>query len=275
MEVTQLMTSSPGVDIRISELCTAFDDNLMHVAPYLHNLAEQITADRPDLRWNVMIGDDTSGRLPVHFLKHVLQGQNIFLPTFYIQAGRRARSIVSEQSYANHVERIRDRIGMPLRAVIVSDVAASGDTLNFLKDTLYAFSEQVDTAVVASRYEVQNQIGDSFVGAVGRGAVLNVNRTFESVDVPENATPMYAKLIQRIVPGRIRKVMEPLMPSIMVDPTTYPLTNVEADLRPGAPTAKRSADQTYRELANHCYERMQDLAEAHATGRPESSRNQN
>jgi hypothetical protein len=213
---------------------TQFDQRLQGAKPLLFNLAGQLIDAYPTHQWNVLVGDDTSGRLPTRFIRKVFEAAGVRIPTGYIAASRSVNSNKPLETYANHAERLAAKSGQdPARVLLVTESA--GETLGsirFTHDLIEPFAASVDTAIVASRGTPNEGLGDVYAAAVG----------------DENAL------------GIIWKTFEHPLQTRGEEQWSGALTNLNKNLDPSSAVAGLTGDTGYRHLAAHAYGSMDALA---------------
>ncbi|HSX34517.1 MAG TPA: hypothetical protein VLF62_02635 [Candidatus Saccharimonadales bacterium] len=211
-----------------------FDARLEGAKPLLFNLAGQLVNAYPEHQWNVLVGDDTSGRLPTRFIRKVFEAAGVRIPTGYIAASRSVNGGKPIETYTNHAERLASKSGTdPARVLLVTESA--GDTLGsirFTRDLIEPYAASVDTAIVASRGTPGEDLGDVYTAAVGdEGALDVVWKTFEH--------PLQTRGDEQ---------------------WSGALTNLHKNLDPESAVAGVTSETGYRHLANHAYSRMDELA---------------
>jgi len=214
-----------------------WEHELTDVKPYLFNLAWQLVDAYPDYQWNVLICDDNSARLPSQFIQSVLRKAGYELPLRYISAGRKARAVTSPERYTEYVQQILDGVEQP-KPLLISEAAGTFKTLRYLTQ-LFSVNGGIDTGLIASHIIPPKELGKVFVGGYGRGlAATHVYQTFEAPKL----TADYQLVDNEPFQGHV-------------------LTNLQDSPVAGEPWGHESNDPAYSELAQHCAQRMDELAD--------------
>ena len=147
----------------------------------LFSLADELLSrDKSD--WNVLIGDDASGRLPTRFLRKVLASEGLDLPTFYVAGSAALRLSMGEAPYEEYFSRIESLIGQPLRPLLITETLNTGSTLDFLRKTMAPHIQddfEPEVAVVACNN--RSHIQADYIGGVGNKAICDVWYSFEGL----------------------------------------------------------------------------------------------
>lgn len=255
------LTTSPEANRSqdFDQLLTNFNSSLELCAPYLFNLADQvIESDTERFRDYVIIGEDTSGRLPTRFIRKVLSGIGIDVPTAYICASQQARRQVPAEKYQQHITCIASRHCDRPNVLVVTDNTGTGDTANFIGKLLKPAFRQADLAILASLYTIVPSFPDFdqvMIGGVGRKASDAEYLTFESVSKTSRAA-FLTSLIRHTLPEHLQTRLFRRLPLPRTS-TSYQLTNLVSSRET---YAARTADTRYRTLAKIAYQRMDSLA---------------
>lgn len=179
-----------------------FEEGLLFSKPYLFSLADKLIRHYPERKWDILIVDDLGARLPARFIRKVLEGyQGKTIPTYFIQAGRSARHRVKQEQYSEHIDSIVANSPKSSRPLVVSESAISFTTANFLGELLNPKFEQVDFAIVASRY--RHPAENIFIGGEGYNIIQDTYNTFEGGEKKGLFFHLARKALPRFVKGAI------------------------------------------------------------------------
>jgi hypothetical protein len=235
-----------------------FEHDIENAAPYLFNLADQLLEAYPRHQWNMLIGDDTGGRLPTRFVRKAFEAQGIEIPTHYIMANHDGRDAVEPAVYQEYVRKVLSEVEDP-RVLIVSEDAGAFRTLGYLKELFSSEGAQVDLAVGAIPRPAPETLEPFFAGGIGHTPNAAMWAAFEKIDVGHQ--PLAKRVLRRAVPGVVKRAIANKIPEQMPHATTYPATNLDNIPHDNLPTATLHEDETYRSFAHYCYERMDQLAD--------------
>jgi hypothetical protein len=211
-----------------------FDAGLEACKPMLFELAGKLLDAYDARQWNLLIGDDTSGRLPARFVRKVLAETGIAVPTRYIAASRSVNASKVPGTYNHYAQAITASNGEPVRGLLITESAGEGlGSLHFTHDVLAPYCESLDSAIVASRGTPDAGLGEVYLGApAGDETALHaVWTTFEH-------------------PLQTRRGEQ----------WSGALTNLDRNADPARGDAALAAETTYRGVARYCYGRMDALA---------------
>lgn len=165
------------------------------VHPLLFNLADQLLAAAPTAEWNVLISDDTSARLPGYFVRSVLSHAGYRMPTHFVAGSKAVQARLGAEPYKRRIESIAQQVGAPvLRPLIFTESVGSGQTINFLRDTMSEHADHIETAAVASRVPATGNL--TYVGGVGEEASYDVYYAFESSRNATNSGRLLGRVIR-------------------------------------------------------------------------------
>jgi hypoxanthine phosphoribosyltransferase len=156
-------------------------ESLREVEPLLTTLADKLLDTEQD-RWNVIIGDDTSGRLPTRFIRDVLKADGRDFATFFVVGSAVYRDANGPGPYEQWFDRISRQVGEPLRPLVVTESVGTGAAVNFIRKTMEQYCEQgiePEIATVAVSDEAEDMV--DFYGGKGREAL---NRTWQGFENP-------------------------------------------------------------------------------------------
>lgn len=153
-------------------------ENIEKTQPLLQNMAEQILDTEPD-RWNVLIGDDTGGRLPAHFVHKLMKLDGRDMQTYFVANSGPYRVKNGTRPYREYFGWLKQQVGEPLRPLIVTESVASGAAVDFLRECLEPYSsQQPEVASVAVAEQSIDKV--DFIGGAGPKEIKAVWRAFES-----------------------------------------------------------------------------------------------
>lgn len=146
----------------------------------LFRMADQVVDDAAERDWNLIVGDDTNGRLPTYFIRHALRrvtGRRV--RTVFVNASNAMRDSLGPQEYRDYFSlTLDDRTHRPL---IVTESVGTGAALTFIRDALVRGAEcdGVDAAAIASRHGKPEFL--RYVGAEGNEALRSVFFCLEAI----------------------------------------------------------------------------------------------
>lgn len=188
--------------------------------PLLFSLADQLVQTDPN-QWNVLIGDDSGGRLPARFVRGVLEAEGRGLKTFFVTGSGVYRNVKGEDPYHEYFAMIQEQLGEPLRPLLVTESIGSGATIEFLKQSIAPYCEQAPEVAAVAVDGASQQFAD-YAGGIGEKPLEEVFYAYES------ATRLkFGKRVLRAVLGLIPdNVKAPIKArsSFRVQPPTPNLT---------------------------------------------------
>ncbi len=158
---------------------------LGEVEPLLTSLADKLLETEHDC-WNVIISDDTSGRLPTRFIRDVLQSDGREFSTFFVVGSASYRDANGPGPYEEWFRRISEQMTEPLRPLIVTESVGTGAAVDFIRKTITQYCEpgvDPEVATVAVSDEAENMV--DYYGGKGREAL---NRTWQGFENPPKIT---------------------------------------------------------------------------------------
>ncbi|HVU59699.1 MAG TPA: hypothetical protein VHC98_02575 [Candidatus Saccharimonadales bacterium] len=238
---------------------------LERAKPLLAALAGEVLEAYPRRGWDVLIGDDTSGRLVAHFIRRTLAAHGVALPARFICASHTAQHMFSPAAYERYVDHLADGPLAARRPLIVSENTLTGGTLHFLDEQFSRRFAEVDFALAAARYPaaLAGMSGEVYVGGEGCEASAAAYQAFETVGQC-GVKDFIVGAIGKVAPLAVRRALSGRATSF--NAPTYALTNVtqpDAALAQQAdqlPIASRTTDTRFRTAAAYCYRLMDTLA---------------
>jgi hypothetical protein len=222
------------------------EDRLPEVEPYLFNLADQVLDDVQHADWNLLVGDDTSGRLPTYFIRRVLAENGYDVPTRFVAGSKVLHEELGSDSYRDYFGWMVHSLGQSsTRALIVTESTSSGKTMNLLTSCLAPYVEAIDTAAVANYYV--DKYKTTYAGGSGKDAGFRVFHAFESQSLLTTrsrhlmqARKYIPQPIKNIIPARLKAVgihpSNDLLGLRVPQGATYPI----AHRRPDNPHSARA-----------------------------------
>jgi hypothetical protein len=219
------------------EIQTRFEDGIDVLKPYLFHLADQVVDAYEQKQWNLLIGDDTSGRLVTRFVRLALAQTGVIIPTRYIAASKTVHHLKPFQIFSTYAQQITNPPTENTQGLIVTEsISRKATSLSFIYDLLARYCQTLDTAILGARQQPLEQLGKR--GAVYCGGIEN-------------------KALQT---GVWQALENPTAEKNIDDAWSGPLTNLVVNMDTSSAVARRLPDTTYRSLASLAYRRMNDLA---------------
>ena len=159
----------------------SFELALEAVKPQLFGLAGQLLEARQTRQWNVLIGDDTSARLPVRFVRKVFEGAGGPIDTQFISTSKSTRGVKEEGVFDARAQQMVQGHTEP-RALIVTESAGTYNGLEFLHGVMEPHCQTLDTAIVGARVAPPEgmELGEVYIGGQGDDAVKATWNAFEN-----------------------------------------------------------------------------------------------
>ena len=179
-----------------------------------------------------MIGDDTSARLPVRFVRSVFEQSGHTIPTRYIAASASVNADKPFSTYDTYARQVASSVVKPRALLITETTGATLRSIRFTHALLAPYCESLDTAIIGARSEPTSDLGDVYCGAVRDESVMHaIWLGFEN-------------------------------PTGAVDENAWSgaTNNLDKNFNPEQAVAKRADETAFRSLAAYCYSRMPELA---------------
>lgn len=236
-----------------------FHQGILECKPLLFNMAEQVSTAASESDWELIIGDDCSGRPITRFIRKILEPQGYTPPTTYVCTSQRTRMTTSENLYDQYLETIASHYDRPERVLLVSEKLGSGETAAFISKLLRRHFQLIDFAFLSARYDPPPPVDCDriFFGGVGIDAGMAVYRTFESVVKVHSKRAQFNQILRKFVPEPLKQPLFRRFPLIRTS-SSHPLHNLVPGER--QPMASVTPDKTYRTLAQNTFLRMDLLA---------------
>lgn len=236
-----------------------FQEGLGECKPLLFNMAEQVSAAASQNSWDLIIGDDCSGRPVTRFVRKALELQGFSPPTAYVCTSQRTRMTTSEGTYDRYLDNMASYYDHPERILFVSEKLGSGETAAFIGKLLRRHFQVIDFAFLAARYDPPPYVDSDkiFFGGIGIDAGMAVYGTFESVVKLSSKRAQFNQLLRRFVPEALRQPLFRNFPLIRTS-SSHPLHNLVPG--EGQPIASLAPGTTYRELTLSTFLTMDTLA---------------
>jgi|GEM_PF-4695065 len=227
----------PSVLPPLAKVSQQWQKALDQARPYLFNAAYQVVEAYAEHRWNILICDDASARLPAVFFREVLELSGYKVPLAHICANAVGRAQTDREVYRAYAGELLGKVPDP-RPLLITESVGDGSGLRYLLKLFCEITSKVDVIVVASYYQLPSSFGDVYVGGYGAPfAVRIIHDTFESL---------------RVTSAQCDVSEEPIPGALLAGRQYYPL--------PGEPFIRPTDDPQVRTLATHCIGRMKALA---------------
>lgn len=253
----------------INESIDRFNNDLHSCKPTLWHLADMLIEHaEQNGPWDVLLGDDTSGRLPTRFIRKVLEKKGLGPEkTLYVNASSskyiRDNRDVLDYEVAVDLSQLEQQCERELTdfgegVLVISEAADTFTTLGRIDDSIPE-SVKRNFAIVALGENVilPDRFKEAFIGTQDEAQARAVFFAFEAPGIVDNKE----KLTDILKKNRAAKEIANLL-GIRRNRrlSSYPKTGLVSGDQ-GSFTAKRSSDNSYRALTNHCYRAMDVLAE--------------
>lgn len=212
----------PDAEIKMVD---SFEAGIRRAKPYLFHLAGQVVNAYTERKWDLLIGDDTGGRLVTSFIRHALREQGIDIPVSFMCTSSAIRKVLPASAYEAYVDKLADDPAQPRRPLLVTEAVGTGTSIRFIEAQLTRRFKAVDYAIGAARHANMVEVaGEAYVGGVGQLAAQAIFRSFEEVgtgSLKERITDV-ARLV---APMALRRCLKGL-----TDATSRPnskFTNIE------------------------------------------------
>ncbi len=212
--------------------------------PYLYTLADELLEAGHD-RWNVIIGDDTAGRLPTLFVRKVLQAAGCDIPTHFVAGSEYYRSIHGELPYAKRFADIATTIEEPLRPLLVTESIDTGQGMCFLTQaTQESCSVGVEPEVATVAASAVGRHYATYAGATGERALRDVWHAYESPPPAISITQKIAKAALSAIPPALKHTIKQRTSMRVMQPPSAKNTalSIEPNIHATVPVARKSAD---------------------------------
>jgi len=221
-------------------LIPAWEQRLQAAKPYLFKTLDQLVADYPKRKWQLLVGDDISGHLPALFVWHGLKHIDPNLPITFIAAGRRSRNNKPREVFDDFATKATAQLS-PRSVLIVSEAAGTFGALTFLRDVFAPCCDDLSFAIVSVHHNPPKDFGHRcYIGGTGPyRAAAAIYRAFESLRL----TPEQNKS------RKVRPFAGGALAGLQFNP----------DLN--AATAIKTRRLRRPDLTSYAYRRMQELAE--------------
>lgn len=256
------MPSAPVHDFPSNqEIIESFDRNLDLAKPILFSLANSVVSDCDNRNWDLLIGDDTSGRLPAIFIHKVLAFQGVELPLEFICGSHAAQKVIPIEIYRSYVSTLPVS-PTPNNALIITESAGTGQSLTFLEKLFRERFKIVDFGIVAAHMKtIPNINGQIYLGSDSFSSSRIIYQTFERVG-SKNKKDFVAGLAHMALPVSVRAK---LRAKRTFSSSNYPLSGVVFDptLQEGnaLPVATQVIDPMYSRTVSHCRSKIEELAD--------------
>lgn len=208
--------------------------------PLLFNLAEQVLATEPD-RWNVIIGDDTGGRLPTHFIHELMKLDGRDMKTFFVATSSQYRIANGPEPYKEYFRYLEEQVGEPLRPLIVTESVSSGATVDFLRDCLEPYSSgEAEVATVAVKKGSLGKV--NYAGGAEAQDIKDVVLAYESPQAKASLGRRAMRAAWRQVPTNIQAHIKQQTAHRITPPAQNEMVGIYVDSKGKVPIA--TVDET-------------------------------
>lgn len=161
-------------------LADTFEERLESAKPILFELARQLVDSEDSHKWDLLIGDDTSGRLLTRFVRKILDLNGNSVPTRYICASRTMQRALDPSSFDEYIRGLSTMGHTPRHPLVISERSSTGETLAFLEAHLAEYFDTVDFAIGAVRYPGKLAVSSPLIiGGSGAKASRIISAAFE------------------------------------------------------------------------------------------------
>lgn len=221
---------------------TQFDEGLQKLRPSLFCLADKLWNAYDDKNWNLLIGDDTSGRLVTRFARLALTNAGIRIPTHYIAASKSVHHLKPLDTFDMYARHITNDLH-PRALLITESTSKEPNSLRFTHGVVGPHCQLLDMAVLGLRQAALaplEELGSVYYGHIeDKSLQTAVWQTFEN----------------------------PTGESEIQSARSAPLTNLQLNPNLAEAHAKRSSNTEYGNLFVYAYERMDKMADEWAESR--------
>ena len=199
-----------------------FQNGIESLKPHLFNLADQLVEASQDAKWNVLVVDDTSARLPAHFVRKVLSRTGCELPTYFVAGSHSLHERIGDEPYHDRFRQIQEHVGgMILNPLIITEVIGTGKAAQLLKRTAAPVSENVEIATVANHFDDVTEA--DYIGVEGAEGTADVFYTLEVLKPESTGSKATNNLrlllptpVKKLIPKSLRKVASPVPTNALI-----------------------------------------------------------
>ena len=250
----------------LQEITRKFDRGMKACLPLFNNLARQLLIAAQNGSWDIVIGEDCSGRPVTNFVSYLMEQSGFSLPTVNICTSASTRAAIGKVPYVEYLRKQAEEHGSR-SALITTEKITTGGTARFMKEVAGEVFDNVEFAILGSRYYPVPQLDVTlYLGgaAAGTGEDEAVYKTFEGIVDIDTPEAEHWRKVLRVTP-------EEEIPNLFAQhdirtTTGYPLHGVVAS--DTSPPASRVDDPFYDPLIKHVNQTMQDLAHELAQHQP-------
>lgn len=229
----------------------------------LFELGDQLVAAEGG--WNVLIADDTSGRLPARFIRQVLRRSGVESPMFFVVGAKAYRVRNSEAQYRDYFASIEMTLGQPLYPLLVTESVGTGQTVNFLKDAIRPHSggePQVASLVANPKHDSTVD----FVGSYHAEDSRIVAKVFEN-RIPPSLGRKAVVSVLRLFPESTKDTIRQVAPLMSKPPSaSNQIAGIKVDTGSPLPIAIRM-DSTDPKLKSQAAAEIDQLVKEYAATR--------
>ena len=232
----------------------------------LQTFAAKVHHAYKEYEWDLIIGDDTSGRPIAEFARLSLQHHaNAVLPMMHVCTSQQTRKSVSQAHYVTYLQLLAERFHAqngryPQRVAFISESLGSGETANAIATPLREVFPRVDFIFLGSSYDPPATIplaSSVHIAGAGQEKYRIVHSLFEAVAILDETARVRHNVVEVLIPKPLRRPIFKRFPFTRTT-TSYPLHNLIPSTE--FPEATITPDKRYRDLAAHCHQTMAELA---------------
>lgn len=212
-----------------------FESGLEILRPTLFHFADKLVGAYSQRRWNLLIGDDTSGRLVTRFARLALKQVGIIIPTRYIAASKSVNTLKPDATFDAYAKHLAG--DPPTRGLIITEtVGKEASSISFAHRVLKPYCKTLDIAALGIRAQSLTKLEHIHNIYWGSKEVSSVQRAiWQTFENPTAETD-----IDKAWSG--------------------PLTNLVTNFDTSQATAMKMPDKTYQDLTRLAYKSMDALA---------------
>ena len=209
-----------------------FNEGLDGLIPAMFHMTDQLVEAYPERQWNLFIGDDTSARLPVRFVRSVFRQLGHIISTRYIASSASVNKYKRPPVYEEYAQYITRGSIQPRALLITEATGHEFRSIRFTHKLFDPYCERLDTAIIGARSGAASGLGEVYFGAVGDLAVMD--HIWSCLENPTDVEYDYA--------------------------WSGATNNLDKNYDPDCATAKMTKTTEFRSLAAYCYALMPELA---------------
>ncbi len=244
-------------------LADTFKERLEAAKPILFELARQLVDSEDSHKWDLLIGDDTSGRLLTRFVRKILDLNGNSVPTRYICASRTLQGTLDSSAFEEYIRGLSTMEHAPRHPLVISERSSTGETLTFLEAHLAKYFDTVDFAIGAVRYPGKLTVNSPLIiGGRGAKASRAISAAFERLG-DRGFERLSAALSDLVLPCTVRSWMRETQKTLKTkNEISASGLRAPIDLRPDSvPLAVLDPRREARTVAGKSYPLIDQLAQ--------------